>query len=193
MKTSRVLLSVGAAMAIVVAVPTAAMAGIDPPGACDGAATIEGAVYTPANDTTDNPVVVPADRDGIIIPYTGMVIFENKGHSGKIYLDTPITQVFGETTGRIPVASWSHSNEGDERATTGTYSLDQFWEDLGFRITGLLRMSGKHNASGGSCSGFVFVKFTGNPLGTPIGIVAVVGGVITGAIVIWAGVPRRGR
>ena len=185
------LISLSAAFLLVIAVPTAALAGVDPPGVCDGNATIDGKVFTPANDTTGNPVIVPADKDGIIIPYTGMVTFENKGHSGKLYLDTPISEVFGGT-GRIPVASWSHPNEGDERGTTGTYSLDQFWEDLGFRITGMLKMSGEHNASGGGCTGFVFVKFTGNPLGTPIGIAVVVGGVITGAILIWAGVPKKG-
>lgn len=176
----------------VLALPMVATAGVDPPGSCSGTATVKGIPYTEANDTSGNPVLVPADEDDILIPWTGRVTFENKGHSGTLFLDTALSELLGPDIGRIPVADWSDPNEGDDRDGEGTYDLDEFWDTLGFRITGLVKLSGDHTASGGSCSGFVMVKFTGNPLGTPIGIIVIVGGIVTGAFTIWAGFNKRG-
>jgi hypothetical protein len=152
---------------------------------CSGSAKIEGVTYTPGNDTPDNPVLVPADQDDVVIPYTGGVKFTNTNHRGAIRLALPI--------GSVQIASWGDENADDKRETTGEYKLDDFWDLLGGnRITGMYTLTGGHTADGGSCVGFAVVKFTGSPLGTPIGIVVVAGTVITGAMVIWAGVPKKG-
>ncbi|HEY5579262.1 MAG TPA: hypothetical protein VIL12_06200 [Acidimicrobiia bacterium] len=176
--------AIGVGLSFVVLSPVA-LAGVDPPGACDGSATIAGVTYTPSNDTPGNPVVVPADEEGLQIPYQGSVTFENMGHEGEIRLLFPIES--------IVVARWSDPNTGDERSASGTYSLDQFWDELGgLRITGMYALEGTHSASGGSCTGFVIVEFTGNPLGTPICIVVTVIGSIALVGLVWAGVPRKG-
>ena len=164
---------------------SAALAGVDPPGACDGSATIAGVTYTSSNDTPENPVVVPTDEEGLQIPYQGSVTFENKGHEGEIRLLFPIES--------IVVARWSDPNTGDERSASGTYGLGELWEELGgLTITGMYALEGTHRASGGSCTGLVIVEFTGNPLGTPIGIVVTVIGSIALVGLVWAGVPKKG-
>jgi len=170
------------AVGVLTMLPLAASAGVT--GGCSASATIGGVTYTPGNDTPDNPVLVPADQDGVEIPWTGSVPFENKNHNGELRLALPI--------GSVQIAAWGHPNEGDDRAASGTYALDSFWEMLGFRITGMYTVSGFHDASGGSCTGFAVVKFTGSPLGTPVGIVVVAGAVVTGIMTLWAGVPKKG-
>ncbi len=153
-------------------------------GGCTGEATIDGVTYTPANDTPSNPVVIPVDKEGVVASWKGSVNFENKNHSGQLQLALPI--------GSVQIAKWGHPNPGNATSASGTYQLDDLWEMLGFKITGMYTVSGSHSASGGSCSGFAVVKFAGSPLGTPLGIVVVVGGVITGIMTIWAGVPKKG-
>lgn len=149
-----------------------AVAGADVTGGCTGVVVIDNVQYGPQNDTPDNPIVVP-DRTGVTAEWAGEVPFANTNFSGEAGI------VVGPTT--IRFASWSGANSEDIRTAAGTYSLDELKAalpvDVG--VAGIYQVKGFHKADGGECTGMVFVKFEGNPLSTPLGIVSVVGLVIS--------------
>ena len=107
------------AMAATLLLVTAPAAHADVTGGCEGSADFntdsEGA-YTPANDTRDNPIVVPKD-DGTIASWQGSVPAENTDFSGNVEIRLgPFW---------IEVADWGFpdhdgTNADDERdSTTG--------------------------------------------------------------------------
>jgi hypothetical protein len=150
--------------------PTVANA--DVTGGCTGVVFIDGVEYGPQNDTPDNPIVVP-DRAGVTAEWAGEVPFANTNFAGEAGI------VVGPTT--IRFASWSGANTEDIRKAAGTYSLDELKAELpvDVGVAGIYQVKGFHDADGGSCTGMVFVKFEGNPLSTPLGVVAVVGIIIS--------------
>jgi len=159
-----------AAVAALVLLPMVAHA--DVTGGCTGVVIIDGIEYGPENDTPDNPIVVP-DRAGVTAEWAGEVPFANTNFAGEAGI------VVGPTT--IRFASWSGANSEDIRAAAGTYSLDELKAELpvDVGVAGIYQVKGFHEADGGRCTGMVFVKFEGNPLSTPLGVVAVVGIIIS--------------
>lgn len=159
-----------AAVAALMLLPTVASA--DVTGGCTGVVFIDGVEYGPQNDTPDNPIVVP-DRAGVTADWAGAVPFANTNFAGEAGI------VVGPTT--IRFASWAGANADDIREASGTYSLDELKAELpvDVGIAGLYEVKGFHEADGGRCTGVVFVKFDGNPLSTPLGVVAVVGIIIS--------------
>lgn len=162
---ARWMLLAGSAVAAVL-LPLAGMASIT--GGCTGSITIDGVTYGPENDTPSNPIVIP-DDPGVVAEWEGEVPFANTNNSGEIGI------VVGANT--IPVVSWEEANPDDTRSGSGTYGLDDLKAalpvDVG--IAGIYQLRGFHQADGGRCEGEVFVRFDGNPLGTPLGIVAAAG------------------
>jgi len=150
--------------------PTVANA--DVTGGCTGVVFIDGVEYGPQNDTPDNPIVVP-DRAGVTADWAGEVPFANTNFAGEAGI------VVGPTT--IRFASWAGANTEDIRQAAGTYSLDELKAELpvDVGVAGIYQVKGFHEADGGRCTGMVFVKFEGNPLETPLGVVAVVGIIIS--------------
>lgn len=164
-RSARWVVAAGFAVAAVL-VPLAGMASVT--GGCTGSVTIGGVTYGPENDTPSNPIVIP-DESGAVAEWQGEVPFANTNNSGEIGI------VVGANT--IGVASWNEPNPDDTRSGSGTYGLDDLRAalpvDVG--IAGIYALRGFHEADGGRCEGNVFVRFEGNPLGTPLGIVAVAG------------------
>ena len=154
-------------------------------GPCDGTVTIEGVTYTPANDTRDNPVVVP-DGTGLIVDYTGNtggVVIKN--HSGYIAVHVgPVP---------IKVATWAGKNADEEIEKTDTYALDEAYDKLPVDIVGIFRVSGKHDGKGGVCEGFAYVKIEGNPLTTIPGAVATVVTLAAAGGMVGAGIAKKGK
>ena len=161
-----------AAVAITGLLLLPAVASADVTGGCTGVVFIEGVEYGPQNDTPNNPIVVP-DRAVVTAEWAGEVPFANTNYFGEAGI------VVGPTT--IRFASWAGANPEDIRAAAGTYSLDELKAELpvDVGVTGIYQVKGFHDADGGSCTGMVFVKFEGNPLSTPLGVVAVVGIIIS--------------
>jgi hypothetical protein len=137
-------------------------------GGCTGSATIDGVEYGPDNDTPANAIVIP-DRDDVEAAWSGEVPFANTNFSGEAGIRVG--------PGVIRLADWEGANDEDVRSAAGQYSLDELRAalpvDVG--VAGIYEVIVEHSADGGSCEANVFVKFEGNPLGTPLGLVSVVG------------------
>ena len=71
----------------------------------------------------------------------------------------------------IPIKSGGSDNAAGKKDTAG---LEQVNNDLPFRFAGLYYVSGFISGTGGSCTGSVWIKLTGNPVGTIPWIAAIV-------------------
>jgi hypothetical protein len=147
-------------LSAVIIMPGLALAEIN--GDCDGWVEIEGVRYDDSNDTPDNPIIIPADSETLVVSYSGGVGFANTNHSGKVAL------ALGPTT--ITIEDWGSPNPADTRESSGTYDLSDFRDSIPFKPTGIYEVTGEHSADGGSCSGTVFVKFEGNAWSNPIAV-----------------------
>jgi len=156
-------------------------------GGCEGSADFSAdsvGPYTPDNDTTDNPVIVPKD-DGNVASWDGSVPGENKDFSGNV--EIRVGPVW------IEVADWGSpnhdgSNVDDERQDDGEYNMDELWDVLPKNIAqGIYEARAKHNASGVDCTAQFFVKFEGNAFESPIVIVTIVLLIIFLVLLLMAG------
>ncbi|GBD85354.1 hypothetical protein BMS3Abin02_01759 [bacterium BMS3Abin02] len=181
------LLLAGSLIAAVLLLPATANAAIS--GGCTGSAVIDGITYGPDNDTPDNPIVVPIDKDGVVATWEGSVSFLNTNHHGNLDI------VVGPWT--IKIADWGHPNSGDKRSANGTYSLDEFKAQFPVPVSliprGIYEVSGFHQADGGRCDGHVMVKIDGSPLSNPLGIAVVAGTFLTGLALLGAAFKGKTR
>jgi len=142
------------AMTVGLLTPSAALADVDPP--CDGWAEFAGQRWTPANDSASNPIIIPPGQDTFQVRYFGSSGFDNNGHKGKIYADLVV---------QIPIADWEDTNGPlqNDPSKEGDYTIDmaEIRDEARFEPRGLVNVRGSHSAEGGSCSGFVMVKFDG--------------------------------
>ena len=172
---------IGAMVALMLAAPVpAAMASItEGADVCGGSATIKGVQYTPANDTVATAIPIP-NEEGVRIPWTGTANMDNSSHNGSLSVN-----VAGFN---IRVANWKGG--GVEKGSNGVYELDSFYEELDRivpigRVPGVWRVSGEHNAEK-RCAGFAMIKLEGNPLGTLIGWIVIVGLIVTASGMVIA-------
>ena len=169
------------ALMIIGFAPTALASVTEGRGVCDGWAEIKGERYTPANDTPGNAIPVP-DESGVVIEWHGEANMANTNGRGAIYVN-----VAGF---RIKVDDWTTDN-AVQVSNGGFYQLDDFYEEIDSRVPigrvpGIWRVDGEHSADGGECAGFAMVKLEGNPLGTLVGWITVVGLIITAAGLVIA-------
>lgn len=149
-------------------------------GSCDGKVTIEGVEYTADNDTRDNPIIVPKNRDGLPIVYEGSVGFTNTNYLGAVGI------IIGPST--INVADWGlDENEADVRERSpSTYTLGSQVDN----IIGIYQLTAFHDADGGNCDADAWVKFEGGLTDSPIAMGAAGGVVVTGVGLVAAGRPK---
>ncbi|MFP5332930.1 MAG: hypothetical protein ACLGHX_11305 [Acidimicrobiia bacterium] len=150
-------------------------------GPCDGSVTVGGVTYGPENDTPDDPIVVPADRAGVVADWEGTTGVPITDHSGAVGI------VVGPVT--VEIADWSGENADQETRASGMYDLGSL---PGFvsNLTGLYEVSGTHSGTGGSCAGSVMVLLEGNPLSSPVGAASAGGALLAAIGTVLAG---RGR
>lgn len=172
---------VAVALAGLMVLAGAGVARADKSGPCEGSATIEGVTYDHTNDTPADPVVVPEEKDGVIVSWQGTTGNPITDHSGSVSV------VLGPIP--IEVASWSGENAEMEVSASGDYDLSELPEFLK-SVTGLYEVQAEHSGQGGTCSGTVMVRLEGNGLATPLGAGSVAGTVITAIGLVFAG---RGR
>lgn len=146
---------------------------------CSGTATIDGVDYTPANDTPGNAIPIP-NEEGVRIRWVGTADMDNSSHNGSLYVN-----VAGFN---VRVATWMGG--GVERGSNGFYELDDFYEELDRivpigRVPGVWKVSGEHNAEK-RCAGFAMIRLEGNPLGTLVGWIVVVGLLVSAGGIIVA-------
>ncbi len=150
---------------VIVAVPIAAQAIVVGP--CTGSVKIDGVLYGPANDSPQNPIVIP-DKPGLIAEWTGETTQGPiKNHTGSVGI------VVGP--GSIVLAEWAGENADDETTSNGNYSIDEARDTLPVSVVGLYEVEARHSGDEGSCDGRVMVLIEGNPLTTPAGATAGVG------------------
>lgn len=182
-----------------IAVASMAMSGLllaaqpahaDVTGGCQGSAdfnTDSEGPYTPDFDTTGNPIIVPKD-DGTVAAWQGSVPGENTNFSGKV--EIRLGPVW------LEVADWGSpdhdgTNTNDERADSGDYNMDELWEVIPKNlVNGIYEAQAFHSADGVDCEAHFFVKFEGNPLASPIVIVAIILAIIFFVLLIRAGMRR---
>jgi hypothetical protein len=148
-------------------------------GPCRGTATIDGIVYSEANDSADNPIVIP-DQDGLIAFWEGSTDAPITEHTGELGV------VIGPAT--INFADWGGENSDLETESSGSYAIDDARDVLPINLVGLYEVSGFHRGEGGNCDGSVMVLLEGNPLTTPVGA-----GSAAGAALALVGVLSAGR
>lgn len=148
-------------------------------GPCRGTVTIDGVVYSEANDSAANPIVVP-DESGLIAFWEGSTDVPITNHTGKIGV------VLGPTT--INIEEWGGENSDLETESSDSYAIDDARDVLPINLVGLYEVSGFHNGDGGNCDGSVMILLEGNPLTTPVG-----GGSAAGAVLALAGLLSAGR
>jgi hypothetical protein len=181
LRSGRLVLVLGV-VATVLILPATALAGID--GGCTGSVVIDGNTYGPNNDTVNNPIVVPIEKDGVVAIWEGQVPFDNENNQGELGI------VVGPFT--IQIADWGDANTANSQGNSGSYSIEEF-KDL-FPVPesliprGVYQLSGEHTADGGTCTGSVMVKLEGS--GT-LGIASVVGAGVTFLTMLGAGVRRK--
>lgn len=185
----RASLTVATVVASLALLLSPAYADVTPEGECDGFATIQGEKYTPENDTSGNPIIVPKD-EGVVIPWEGWTTFDNNGHEGQLAVKVgPID---------VQVADWKdrEPDEPNKERTGGNYSLDDFYDNkspFGRNVIGLYQLTGSHAANGGSCSGNAMVKFEGSVLSSPLGSGSILLIIITAGGVAMASIARKER
>lgn len=173
---------IGATVVLMLLAPVpAAMASITE-GAqfCSGQATIKGVDYTPANDTPSKAIPIPNEED-IKIPWQGTANFDNSSHNGSLYVN-----VAGFN---IRVATWKGG--GVEKGSNGVYELNDFYEELDRivpigRVPGVWKVSGEHMGKEDRCAGFAMIRLEGNPLGTLVGWIVIVGLIVTASGMVIA-------
>lgn len=181
LRTARLILVLGVVVSVLI-LPAIAMAGID--GGCDGSVTIDGKTFGPNNDTIDNPIIVPIEKEGLVAQWEGSVPFDNRNHEGRLGM------VIGPWT--IKVADWGDPNDANVQDNAGSYSIDEFKDLFPVPVSliprGVYELSGEHSADGGKCTGTVMVKLEGAGI---IGIVTAVGAGITFITMLGAGIRRK--
>lgn len=142
-------------------------------------AVIQGKQYTAANDTADDPVVLPAGET-LEIEYLGTTSVPITDHHGQIAI--------GLGPGNVVVEPWGNPNKPNPTLSKGgTYSLEV--PD----IVGIYEVTGFHEGKGGSCSGNAVLKIEGkNPVTTPIGAGAAGGTLLAAVGVGFAAVAKKG-
>lgn len=172
----------GTGMLVMLGLLAASPASAKISGTYEGTATIDGTTYDPSFDTEDNPIVVPADRAGLRIPYSGSVTMTNSNYLGAVGV------VVGPFT--INVADWGlDENVDDTRATDpgAVYVLGSDFDNL----VGIYKLTAFHDADGGNCDATAMVKLEGEVLSTPVGAGATAGAAITGVGLVAAGFKRK--
>ena len=154
----------------------------DVTGPCQGSATIDGITYDASFDTASNPIVVPPNRAGLTIPYSGSVTMANTNYLGAVGV------VVGPAT--INVADWGLDENIDDVRATDPGAIYILGSELD-NFVGLYELTAFHDADGGTCDASAMVKLEGEVLSTPVGAAATGGAIITGIGLIAAGIPRK--
>lgn len=172
-----ILCTITAALWLILA-PTA---GAELTGQCDGSATIDGIEYDASFDTAANPIVVPAEREGLRIPYEGSVTMQNTNYLGAVGV------VIGPVT--VNVADWGLDENSDDIRETGPDSVYILGNELN-NIVGIYELTAFHDADGGNCDATAMVKLDGPVLATALGAGATAGTVVAGIGMLAAGIPK---
>lgn len=173
-------IAIACALALTPVVLAAAPAHAIVLGPCNGTANINGNIYSPANDTRSNPVVIPKEGVAHWQGVTTTVITNHRGGLGLVI--GPTNYLF---------AKWGSENKKKETKKAGTYNFDNFYARIPVDVVGIYKVIGTHQGKGGRCEGFVMVKLEGNPLATVPGAAAAGLTVLTGLGVAVAGMAKK--
>lgn len=142
-------------------------------------AKIQGITYTAANDSIDNPVLLPAGET-LEIEYLGTTSVPITDHNGQVAINLGPGNVF--------VEPWSNPNKPNPTLSKGGFYMLEVPN-----IVGVYEVTGFHMGTGGSCDGDAVIKIVGkSPLTTPVGAGAAGGTLLAGIGVGVAAVTKKG-
>ena len=147
---------------------------------CQGSATI-----TP---TGGHPYTIVATQAKAHVPrqarpvqYQGSTTPISHHHHGEVKVEAgPMG---------ISVYSWASPNDGNKPSDAGT---NAYPKGLKNAPPGIYRVTGFHTADEGGCSGHMDITIDGNPLTSPAGAGAAAATVVSGGLMLAAGLARKG-
>jgi len=145
---------------------------------CSGSAVItspDGETYE--GDARDVSVEVP--REGVAA-WEGSINPVTHNHFGEVNLAVgPLD---------VQLGKWGPSeNADDEASSSGTKEIPTIMQ---YALPGEYVVSGFHQGDEGGCSGFVVVAVDVSPFSTPTGVGALVFTVLSGALMVGAGIAK---
>ncbi len=90
----------------------------------------------------------------------------------------------------VNVYSWASPNDGNKPSDAGTAKYPSAMKSA---PPGIYRVTGFHTAAEGGCSGHMDITIDGSPLSSPAGAGAAVATVVSGVLMLAAGLAKKGR
>ena len=147
---------------------------------CQGQASITpkgGAPYTIV--ATQASAHVP--REAGPVQYSGSTSPISHNHHGQVKVELgPVG---------VTIYRWASPNDGNKAADSGTAKYPSAMKNA---PPGIYRVTGFHQAKEGGCSGHMDITIDGNSLTSPAGAGAAAGTVVTGGLMLAAGLARKG-
>lgn len=172
--------AVGAGAVLAFAAPASASFTTNTIG-CAGSATISGTGSDSGKSVTINATdsKVTMLRQGVV-NWHGSVTTPTHNNSGKVVIDLGYI--------KVTAGSWGPSKNASSR--TSRSGIAHIPAALKYVPPGTYHMTGYHKGDEGECAGAIDVVFTGSIISTPVGIVAIVGTILSALGVLFAGLAR---
>jgi hypothetical protein len=172
--------AVGAGAVLAFAAPASAAFTTNTIG-CAGSATISGTGSDSGKSVTINATdsKVTMLRQGVV-NWHGSVTTPTHNNSGKVVIDLGYV--------KVTAGSWGPSKNASNK--TSRSGVAHIPSALKYVPPGTYHMTGYHKGDEGECAGAIDVVFTGSIISTPVGIVAIVGTILSAFGVLFAGLAR---
>ena len=148
---------------------------------CAGSATISGTGSDSGKSVTinANDSKVTMLRQGVV-NWHGSVTTPTHNNYGKVVIDLGYV--------KVTAGSWGPSKNASSK--TSRSGVAHIPSALKYVPPGTYHMTGFHKGDEGECDGAIDVVFKGSILSTPVGIVAIVGTILSAFGVLFAGLAR---
>jgi hypothetical protein len=172
--------AVGAGAVLAFAAPASASFTTNTIG-CAGSATISGSGSDSGKSVTINATdsKVTMLRQGVV-NWHGSVTTPTHNNSGKVVIDLGYV--------KVTAGSWGPSKNASSK--TSRSGVAHIPSALKYVPPGTYHMTGYHKGDEGECAGAIDVVFTGSIISTPVGIVAIIGTILSAFGVLFAGLAR---
>lgn len=172
--------AVGAGAVLAFAAPASASFTTNTIG-CAGSATIVGtgsdSGKTVTINATDSKVTML--RQGVV-NWQGSVTTPTHNNSGEVVIDLGYI--------KVTAGSWGPSKNASNK--TSRSGVAHIPSALRYVPPGTYHMTGHHKGDEGECAGAMDVVFTGSIVSTPVGIIAIIGTILSLFGVVFAGLAR---
>jgi hypothetical protein len=130
-------------------------------------------------DTATAPSPKASPKYPFVVAYNGTVKYQ--GQSASLILN----HHWHVSTFNVQVKSGGSANGSHKTTSSGTETVKNY---LPVKLTGLFYVSGSISGNGGSCSGDVWVKLAGSPVGSVLWILGIIL-IVIGGVLLFGGRP----